>query len=54
MKASAPVVALIVKKGELTLDTSDEIVRDVLVARGGDVVHPRVLEALAPRLVARS
>jgi NAD(P) transhydrogenase subunit alpha len=37
---------LIVKKGELTLDTADEIIREVLVARGGDVVQPRVREAL--------
>ncbi len=47
-------LALIVKKGELTLDMSDEIVRDVLVARGGDVVHPRVLEALGAAPAARS
>ncbi|MBK5254826.1 MAG: NAD(P) transhydrogenase subunit alpha [Vicinamibacteria bacterium] len=37
---------LIVKKGELVLDMEDEIVRDVLVARGGAVVQPRVREAL--------
>lgn len=37
---------LIVKKGELVLDIEDEIVRDVLVARGGAVVQPRVREAL--------
>jgi len=37
---------LIVKKGELVLDLEDEIVRDVLVARGGAVVQPRVREAL--------
>jgi NAD(P) transhydrogenase subunit alpha len=37
---------LIVKKGELTLDTADEIIREVLVAQGGDVVQPRVREAL--------
>lgn len=37
---------LIVKKGELVLDMEDEIVRDVLVARGGDIVQPRVREAL--------
>lgn len=38
---------LIVKKGELVLDMEDEIVRDVLVARAGSVVQPRVKEALA-------
>lgn len=47
-------LTLIVKNGALTLDMSDEIVRDVLVARGGDVVHPRVLEALGAGLAATS
>ena len=37
---------LIVKKGELILNLEDEIVREVLVARGGAVVQPRVREAL--------
>lgn len=37
---------LIVKKGELVLDMEDEIVRDVLVARGGAVIQPRVKDAL--------
>ena len=37
---------LIVKKGELVLDMEDEIVRDVLVARGGAVIQPRVKEAM--------
>jgi NAD(P) transhydrogenase subunit alpha len=37
---------LIVKKGELTLDTEDEIIREVLVTKGGEVVQPRVREAL--------
>jgi NAD(P) transhydrogenase subunit alpha len=37
---------LIVKKGDLVLDMEDEIVRDVLVARGGAVIQPRVKEAL--------
>jgi NAD(P) transhydrogenase subunit alpha len=32
------------KKGELTINTDDEIVRESLVARGGEVVHPRVRE----------
>jgi NAD(P) transhydrogenase subunit alpha len=32
--------------GELQLDKDDEIVRESMVARGGDVVHPRVREAL--------
>ena len=39
---------LIVKKGELVLDTKDEIVREVLVAQGGDVVQPRGRDAPIP------
>ena len=35
-----------VKDGRLTLDLADEIVRETLVARDGQVVHPRVREAL--------
>ena len=35
-----------VKDGRLALDEGDEITRETLVARGGAVVHPRVLEAL--------
>jgi NAD(P) transhydrogenase subunit alpha len=34
------------KKGELQLDADDEIVRDSMLTRGGEVVHPRVREAL--------
>ncbi len=34
-----------VKKGELTIDMSDEVVRESLITRGGDVVHPRVRQA---------
>jgi NAD(P) transhydrogenase subunit alpha len=40
---------LVVKKGVITLDTTDEIVRDVLVARDGAVVNTRVLEALGKK-----
>jgi NAD(P) transhydrogenase subunit alpha len=32
--------------GQLAMDASDEITRETLIARGGEVVHPRVLEAL--------
>jgi NAD(P) transhydrogenase subunit alpha len=39
-------LALIVKDGVLKVDTADDIVRETLVARGGEVVHPRVREAL--------
>ena len=45
----------LVKNGVLTLDTSDEIVRDTLVAKGGEVVNTRVRQALGlPELVAAS
>jgi NAD(P) transhydrogenase subunit alpha len=36
----------LVKDGKLALDLEDEITRETLVARGGDVVHPRVRQAL--------
>jgi H+-translocating NAD(P) transhydrogenase subunit alpha len=39
-------LALIVKGGRLVPDESDQIVRETLVARGGEVVHPRLREAL--------
>lgn len=35
-----------VKNGTLNLDLDDEITRETLVARGGEVVHPKVREAL--------
>lgn len=45
-------LALIVKEGALKVDTADDIVRETLVARGGEVVHPKVREALGlPALV---
>ena len=39
-------LALVVKDGALKVDTADDIVRETLVARGGEVVHPKVREAL--------
>jgi NAD(P) transhydrogenase subunit alpha len=36
-----------VKDGKLEIDLKDEIVRGTLVTRGGEIVHKRVLEALA-------
>jgi len=36
----------IVKEGKLVFDMEDEVVRDTMVARGGEVVNPRVREAL--------
>jgi NAD(P) transhydrogenase subunit alpha len=43
---TANFLALVVKGGVLTLDLSDEIVAATLVSRGGEVVHPRLREAL--------
>jgi len=42
----ATFVANLVKKGELQLDADDEIVRESMVTRGGEVTSPRVREAL--------
>jgi NAD(P) transhydrogenase subunit alpha len=54
-KNVANFLALLVKQGALTIDMSDEIVRETLVARDGEVVHPRLREALGlPALVATS
>jgi len=39
-------VTHLMKDGALHVDTTDEITRETLVTRGGDVVHPRVREAL--------
>ncbi len=45
-------LALLVKAGALVVDLEDEIVRESLVTRGGEVVHTRVREALGlPQLV---
>ncbi len=35
-----------IKKGELNIDMEDEIIRDTLITRSGDVVNPRVREIL--------
>jgi NAD(P) transhydrogenase subunit alpha len=43
----ATFLALIVAGGELKIDAADEILRETLVTRGGEVVHPRVREALS-------
>jgi NAD(P) transhydrogenase subunit alpha len=42
----AAFLALIVKQGRLAVDLSDQIVRETLVARDGEVVHPRLRETL--------
>jgi hypothetical protein len=36
----------LIKGGVLTIDTADEITRETLVAHAGQVVHPRVRQAL--------
>jgi NAD(P) transhydrogenase subunit alpha len=36
----------LVKDGQLRVDLGDEITRETLVARGGEVVHPRLREML--------
>jgi NAD(P) transhydrogenase subunit alpha len=45
-KNVANFLALLVKQGTLVVDMEDEIVRETLVARDGQVVHPRLREAL--------
>jgi proton-translocating NAD(P)+ transhydrogenase subunit alpha len=40
-------VVNMVRKGELQLDADDEIVRDSMLTRGGEIVAPRVREALS-------
>ena len=43
----------LVKDGRLQLDLTDEITRETLLTRGGEVVHPRIREALGlPRMTA--
>jgi NAD(P) transhydrogenase subunit alpha len=42
----ASFLGLLVSGGELRIDLEDEIVRETLVVRDGEVVHPRVREAL--------
>jgi NAD(P) transhydrogenase subunit alpha len=50
----ASFLGLLVAGGELHIDLEDEIVRETLVARDGEVVHPRVREALGLPAVASS
>ena len=42
----ASFLGLLVSQGELKIGLEDEIVRETLVARDGEVVHPRLREAL--------
>jgi NAD(P) transhydrogenase subunit alpha len=43
---AASFLGLLVSGGELQVNVEDEIVRETLVARDGEVVHPRLREAL--------
>lgn len=45
-KNAATFLAHLVKGGELNLDLEDEITRETLLTRSGEVVHPRVKEKL--------
>jgi NAD(P) transhydrogenase subunit alpha len=45
-KNIATFLKYLIKDGQLTLDRADEIVRETLVTYAGDVVHPRVREAM--------
>jgi len=42
------------KKAALELDLTDEITRETLLTRNGDVVHPRVKDLLSPSAPARA
>ena len=44
--ASAFLLNMVDKEGNLTLNTEDEIVRDTLVARDGEIVNVRVREVM--------
>jgi NAD(P) transhydrogenase subunit alpha len=48
-KNVATLLAHIVKDGKVRLDADDEIIRETLVATGGKVTHPRILEKLQPK-----
>jgi NAD(P) transhydrogenase subunit alpha len=45
-KNSAAFLLHLLRDGEVAIDLEDEITRETLVTRGGEVVHPRVREAL--------
>jgi NAD(P) transhydrogenase subunit alpha len=45
-KNLSTLLAHLVKDGKLEMNLEDEITREMLVTRGGDVVHPRVRELL--------
>jgi NAD(P) transhydrogenase subunit alpha len=45
-KNVATLIQLMVKEGQLNVDMEDEVIAGTVVARGGEVVHPMVLEAM--------
>ena len=45
-KNVSTLITYLVKDGKLQLDTQDEIVRETLITRDGEVVHARVRELL--------
>jgi NAD(P) transhydrogenase subunit alpha len=45
-KNVANFLALLVKDGAFRIDLDDDIVRETLVVRDGEIVHPKVREAL--------
>jgi NAD(P) transhydrogenase subunit alpha len=45
-KNVATFLKYLIKDGKIALDRADEIVRETLVTHAGDVVHPRVREAM--------
>jgi NAD(P) transhydrogenase subunit alpha len=52
-KNVANFIGLLVKDGTLTIDTEDDIVRESMVTRDGQIVHDRVRSALDTEGVAR-
>ncbi|MBX7246883.1 MAG: Re/Si-specific NAD(P)(+) transhydrogenase subunit alpha [Candidatus Sumerlaeaceae bacterium] len=45
-KNISALLQLLVKKGELNLDMSDEIIRETMITKGGEVTNPRVRKLL--------
>jgi len=52
-KNAATFIAHLSKRGELLIDTEDEITRETLTTSGGDVLHPRVRQRLGLPELAR-
>jgi H+-translocating NAD(P) transhydrogenase subunit alpha len=52
-KNVANFIGLLVNDGTLTIDTEDDIVRESMVTRDGQIVHDRVRSALDTEGVAR-